>query len=807
MTFMQAYYTSCVTGMRGSKGFQFNAATPGLDPRLLDQLERLGMYAPPSSAAVQPSAEELARFPLVLLYQPLGNGQSVVAQSRYIGLDYSGRWGNYFTHYALTEDAERDLSGQLPIELWKSPAWVTAESAQQELPRLDEFPLSGVIDAEEIRSFVSERREHIAGIVEATRLALKTGRRVVIVDEDERIAKWIAAATYALPRHLALATSFTTYTKSPYESGAIIIGTSGDGDFRGTQFEIDHQYSVFDFIHGRFSRIEVSSRFAKGVAAAWTQSADRVANFAAFARLVDAGVDAADVDQSWFGYSLTDGILEDAVTPADITWLTGRLERFTAEQLKRVLSSVIGNGELRLDLAEPLFQLYDRARRSTVAAAVEEQIAPWLALVAIADADHNAERIATLAPHSENVRQRVAPYAAKWVEAIQSAPSAARCAALLVSGEALGFALADPHRTGAAAARWITDSSVQTRLLGLARKTRGGEMVAAIVAALRALPQAAFSLDRIDAFLRDDEVRKATRAVVAESEDIAFYARVLTVLEREPFTAFTTAVMAAKQLDGSVTASRVDEVCEVVWRGTTPPARDVLRISENYPALLPETKLFSALPRVLYLADTTPDEAEQLTAVLAKTENRSALGNRFYPVAVYQARRALLHVNVTEPYRPIEKAISLLGKWHFDAGAAAWLEDAIAIHLIGIADPRAHARYLSRAIAAHHELLTYYQRRAAERLRTSAAQVSTASKFFQVWQLEGERGDWLLSEVLAAELRGWPRKRIDELGYELARVDESTAAAWSAWRTVTSEKKSSFFGRLFRKRSTPGGTP
>jgi|GEM_PF-943131 len=804
MSFMQAYYTSCVSGLRGSKGFQFNAATPGFDPRLLDQIERLGMYAPPSSAAVQPSDEELARFPLVLLYQPLGGGQSVLAQSRYIGLDYSGRWGNYFTHYAVTENTQRDLANQLPIELWKSPAWMSAESSQRELPHVSEFPLSGVIDAEAVRSFVNERPGHVAGIVEATRLALKTGRRVVIVDEDESIAKWIAAATYALPRHLALATSFTTYAKSPYESGAIIIGTTGDSDFRGTQFEIDHQYSVFDFIHGRFSPIDVSSRFAKGVAAAWRQSADRVANFAAFAQLVDAGVEAAAVDQTWFGYALTDGRLEGTVTPADIMWLTERVERFNSEQMRRVLSSVIGNGALRFDLAEALFQLYHRARRTPVATAVEEQIAPWLAQTAITESESYCERLAELSPHSENVRRLAAPLAPQWFQAIDSAASAPRFAALLVSGDVLGFALADPRRTGAAAARWITDASVQARVLHLARNA-SGEMLAATVAALRAMPPAEMPLERIESWLRDEQVRGVTRDVVAESEDIGFYARVLTVLERDPFTAFNATVLTAKQLDGSVTAARIDEICSIVWRGVTPHVRDVLRISETYPALMPATKLLFALPPLLFMQTTHPEEAEQLAAVLAKMENRTALGNRFYPVAVFQARRALMHLNAADPYKPLETAITLLGKRNLDTGAAAWLEDAIANNLLSIRDPRVHTKYLSRAIAVHGDLLINYARRAVERLCTSAVPVSTAAYLFQVWRIAGEHREWLLAEGLASQLRGWPRKRVDEVGHELARVDNAAATAWNVWRLELGGKKTTFLGRLFRRRGSGQG--
>lgn len=804
MTFMQAYYTSCEIGHRGSKGFQFNAVTPGLDPRLFDQLERLGVYVPPSSSVVQPSPEDLERFPLVLLYQPLGGGRSVVAQSRYIGPDYSGRWGNYFTHYAIADDTERALRDQLPIELWKSPAWTTTESKQLELPRLDEFPLAGVIDAEAIRGFVRERPEHVAEIVEATRLALKTGRRVVIVDEDESIAKWIAAATYALPRHLALATSFTTYTKSPYESNAMIIGTTRDSDFRATQFEIDHQYSVFDFIQGRFSRIDASSRFARGVATSWVQSADRVANFAAFASLVDADVDAASVDQTWFGYALTDGRIEDAVAPADISWLTGRVERFSADQLTSVLSSVIG-GAPNHELVEPLFQLYDRGRRTAVAKTIERQMTSWLAQLAVGEAERYGARIAALAPHSDSVRQGAASYAPQWLEAIASCSSAACYAALLQSGEALDFVFVDPRRAGAAAERWITDNAVQGHILRLARKPGGAELVNAVIEMLRAIPRASLPLESIANFLRDDEVRKATRLVAVEHEDVDFYTRVQTVLEREPFAAFNTAIMAARNLDGSVKPPRIDEISLIVWRGMTPPARDVLRICEQYPSLLPATQLLRRLPALLFDAKTPPEDAEQLAEVLSRTENRKPLDRAFYPVAVFKVRRALLRNNPDEPFKALDAGIRLLAERDVDANATAWLADAVSAHLLSLADARAHAKYLPQAIKAHHDLLDNYSRRALERLRTSSAPAATAAKLFQIWAQSGESGEWLLNTVLTGELRTWRRKRLDEVGYEVARAGKAAEEAWALWRPALAEKPS-LLGRLFgRGRRDPRG--
>ncbi len=75
MSFLQAYYTSCERGLRGSKGFQINAATEGLDPSLLQQVERLGLYVPPVEAPSRPTAEEIERFPVSLLYQRLGDDQ------------------------------------------------------------------------------------------------------------------------------------------------------------------------------------------------------------------------------------------------------------------------------------------------------------------------------------------------------------------------------------------------------------------------------------------------------------------------------------------------------------------------------------------------------------------------------------------------------------------------------------------------------------------------------------------------------------------------------------------------------------
>ena len=66
MSFRQAYYTSCEKGLSTGAGFQFNAASPDVEPATLQRIERLGSYAPPRSAPLRPTPEELEQLPVSL---------------------------------------------------------------------------------------------------------------------------------------------------------------------------------------------------------------------------------------------------------------------------------------------------------------------------------------------------------------------------------------------------------------------------------------------------------------------------------------------------------------------------------------------------------------------------------------------------------------------------------------------------------------------------------------------------------------------------------------------------------------------
>lgn len=216
----QLHYTSA----RGSSrsGFQFTASSPGLPPRAeADVAPYLG-YRPPPDAPPSPSEDELDAFPVSLSYDVVG-GRPLLVRSRYLGKDYSGRFGNFLAHAVLAEPAE--LEGLRPIEFWDAAFW--DDAPREYLPGLDDPPPGDAFDPESLghwlRGLDHEPYARLAGLIDSTE------DRVVLVSEDAgEIARWIAVLSYSLPVPAAARLSFTTYTADPVASPHQIAGTTPD---------------------------------------------------------------------------------------------------------------------------------------------------------------------------------------------------------------------------------------------------------------------------------------------------------------------------------------------------------------------------------------------------------------------------------------------------------------------------------------------------------------------------------------------------------------------------------------------------
>lgn len=236
----QLYYTSCEDGLEGIQGFQISAMTPGAPKPLVELAVRASAYEVGPGLAAQGNGADLSAFPVAFGYVPSGPAATLF-QSRYTGSDFTGRTGNYFAHALLIEDADRELRGALPIDMWRSPMWVHTRHDGTALPALDAIAPGGTTAPATVRQFLSEpgRTGRLAQMVSAVQRVLTDGRGrvVLVVPDDQTAALWLAALCRSLPRGLGLGISFVTYTSRPEDSGVLVSCTTPDvhlpayGDF------------------------------------------------------------------------------------------------------------------------------------------------------------------------------------------------------------------------------------------------------------------------------------------------------------------------------------------------------------------------------------------------------------------------------------------------------------------------------------------------------------------------------------------------------------------------------------------------
>jgi hypothetical protein len=254
MAFQQLYYTSCEHGLRGFSGFQFNAATPGVAPGVMREIENLTSYEPPRSMPSDPGPDQLTGYPVAFSHSLGSGGTFVVARVVFLGTDYSGRPGNYFAHALVTESAA-DFGSLLPVDLWEAPLWRTAPVEVQELPPLPSSPPPGKLDRAGVQAFLRHADPLVLpALLTAVDRAMGGDRPVLLAGPDcETNASWIAAVSYLIGDELARRLSFTTYSHRPAYAGHHIIGVLSGSD----TVPADQTFHVYDAATGRLPDVPV----------------------------------------------------------------------------------------------------------------------------------------------------------------------------------------------------------------------------------------------------------------------------------------------------------------------------------------------------------------------------------------------------------------------------------------------------------------------------------------------------------------------------------------------------------------------
>ncbi len=289
MKVLQLFYTSCRRGLSTGSGFQTYAMSDGVTEDERKEIERYGVYVPPADLPSQPSPEEIATlFPTAFTFFKLKSGRHGVCQSKYIGQDYSGRYGNYFCH-ALIFDAPR--LPVYPIQYCGAPFFrdnlTEEEMRMEDAPppppalELEDLSTNELYRFDEIQEFIQDNRvDMLKRMISSILTHEQSHRRLVLREEYALLPFWIGAIQMSFPLKLAHRLTFSTYAFDPEGTNALIAcpPLSG-GRFAFSETQRKFEYYIFDLVEGLSSEVEETFKFNQVVDVGFTILKDNLFEF------------------------------------------------------------------------------------------------------------------------------------------------------------------------------------------------------------------------------------------------------------------------------------------------------------------------------------------------------------------------------------------------------------------------------------------------------------------------------------------------------------------------------------------------
>lgn len=328
MKVQQLFYTSCKKGISSGMGFQTYSMSEGITEEERKEIESHCIYIPPDNLPSQPTKEEIEKlFPVALSSFKLKSGKYCIYHSKYIGKDYSGRYGNYFSHVLICDE----MWPFYPIELYGSITFKDCLTFEEEnateikpLPNLEEIHLGNVIDFYTISKFlkgIENRRKNFKLLMDNVIGYEKQGKDIVFWDSKENNPYWIGAIQMSLPKNLAQTFSFTTYCYNPENTNYIISALDKDGSvFTSKGNQKLYKYTSINFNEN--NQQMGSTNFSKLVEVGYTVSKEVLLSFLSF------------VEQ--FEYNQLDEDIEDCICLYNI--VNKGIERLNIKNIKKAIT-------------------------------------------------------------------------------------------------------------------------------------------------------------------------------------------------------------------------------------------------------------------------------------------------------------------------------------------------------------------------------------------------------------------------------------------------------------------------------------
>ncbi|UZQ51435.1 hypothetical protein [Clostridium kluyveri] len=341
MAIKQLFYTSCKKGLSSGMGFQTYSMSEGITDEERKEIESYCVYVPPDNLPTLPSREEIDElFPLSFSSFKLKNNKYCICSSKYIGRDYSGRYGNYFCHVLISQKPWDFY----PIEIYGSPVFrefLTDEEQNREeilyLPELEEIPPGNIINFDTISQFikkdaVNKKRKGFIQLMESVLDYSESKKRIIYCDDKNNIPFWIGAVLMCIPKKLARQFSFTTYCYNPEDLNYIICGVDKKGSkFNFKESQKSYRYHIHNFSKESNYEVRCSSSFIKLAEVGYTVSKEIFMPFIDF------------IGQ--FEYNFLDRDIDNCVNLYNI--VKRGIEKSNIENIKKALSFAISYKSIR----------------------------------------------------------------------------------------------------------------------------------------------------------------------------------------------------------------------------------------------------------------------------------------------------------------------------------------------------------------------------------------------------------------------------------------------------------------------------
>lgn len=321
MQALQYIYTSWKNGDSTEKGYMIYSRSRGITEEECTAIKDAMQYMAPKELNLTPSAQEITDvFPYGFASFRLPGGRNCVAQSTYLGKDYSGRFGNYIIYALVFEPGTLTCR---PGELFAEPYMKTfmteeelaAPSPVPSLPPLFIEQYGSVINDEQLNEFLMDREEEFAQLISLVLAARDAKVPFYLNDTRENLVLWCAALQRLLPHRLALKFGFHTYVgdheslRSPRvrEEGLDfhVVGVRPDANYFNYATEYrSSRHMVMDFLGGHMTEGVPASRYAQAMASSMTMDFEEVNAFGEF--LEDTSFDRIDgsLADAWQYYRL-----------------------------------------------------------------------------------------------------------------------------------------------------------------------------------------------------------------------------------------------------------------------------------------------------------------------------------------------------------------------------------------------------------------------------------------------------------------------------------------------------------------------